>query len=94
MGEHTPGPWEYRAPEKEEVWGPAIYASGAYDRHMEPLAAATTEADARLIAAAPDLLAALEEIDSDNEWQTCGDSCVEFARPRIRAAIAKAKDES
>jgi hypothetical protein len=52
------------------------------------------EADARLIAAAPDLLAALDQIDADQEWQTCGDSCVEFARPLIRAAIAKAKGEA
>jgi hypothetical protein len=35
------------------------------------------------------LRAALERIDTDPEWQTCGDSCVEFARPLVRAALAE-----
>ena len=61
--QHTPGPWHIGkrtfapyiyGPKGEEVAGPSGFTSG----HEE------TQANARLIAAAPDLLAALEEIAS------------------------------
>jgi hypothetical protein len=81
--QHTPGPWEilYNDPQ-EEYWvtrphydaGPAkiVY-------HIE---------DARLIAAAPDLLEALKEMLDNHE-----DACTgygEGAAEKARAAIAKA----
>jgi hypothetical protein len=83
---HTPGPWEVREG-KEEVWGPAVYAMGAHD--LQPLAAAETEADARLIAAAPDLLAALEQIQ---QRAVLGGRDTTGIEVIARAAIAKAKE--
>lgn len=63
---HTPGPWEVR-PGHAEVFGPAIYAPSSHD--LEPLAAVdhlstNPVEDARLIAAAPDLLAAIKAAHS------------------------------
>ena len=90
MAEHTPGPWELREG-YEEVFGPGIYTPGAHD--TEPHAAvsqfaADPDADACLIAAAPDLLAALEYVERLNKQRPMfgGDFAAE-----VRAAIAKAK---
>ena len=89
MSEHTPGPWEIREG-AEEVYGTAIYEVGAHDLH--PLAAVQNEADARLIAAAPNLLEALESahgILQMNLGDT--DPHVRSACDLMWAAIAKAK---
>ena len=89
---HTPGPWELREGD-DEAFGPAIYSAGAHD--MDPLATVSrvsrrdAEADARLIAAAPDLLAALEDVVQ--MYQPAFDP--PFIE-RARAAIAKAKGEA
>lgn len=48
------------------------------------------EADARLIAAAPDLLSALEEIDGATGWAGLGDTVAVHIHNLARAAIAKA----
>lgn len=75
---HTPGPWWYAA-----TYGD-LYAVGAYDRELtRPI----SRADARLIAAAPDLAAVLQRAlkwceehgDTRHKWYADG-----------RAAIAKA----
>ncbi len=85
---HTPGPWaaEYST-YGEEIWfggeGPGMWtidAPGAYLSGCE--GSATAEADARLIAAAPDLLAALQDLLVIRSGRTC---------KAARAAIAKAK---
>jgi len=47
-------------------------------------------ADARLIAAAPDLLAALEEVDAEADFI----AWPENVKAQARAAIAKAKGEA
>lgn len=63
MSEHTPGPWAANGPEEEigeavcslgDGW--CVVASEANPNEYEP------EADARLIAAAPNMLEMLEEI--------------------------------
>jgi len=65
MSDYTPGPWEVREG-WEEVFGPAVYTPDAHD--TQPLAAVNevgnpnADADARLMAAAPDLLAALDHL--------------------------------
>ena len=92
---HTPGPWEYR-PEPEQpnpYWhqfkvsfGSAGIMEGAsHDRHGQGAH------NARLIAAAPDLLAALEEIIAEAEGGWLRQSLI---AKRARAAIAKAKGEA
>lgn len=103
---HTPGPWYYKAGINQmcsddsticEVIAkkPVVEISTGTDKKyyiFSPVdTVCSTEANARLIAAAPDLLAALEDIlqmhyaDSelcaDNEWKA------------VEAAIKKAKGE-
>ena len=51
------------------------------------------QANARLIAAAPDLLAALEEIASHDPDHCLDGGCDEVFREIARAAIAKAEGE-
>jgi len=72
---HTPGPWD---------------ASGltVYDTCLDGVASTHTAADARLIAAAPDLLEALEE-----QVAECFDEACEMCA-RHEAIIAKARGQS
>jgi hypothetical protein len=83
---HTPGPWK--------IEGAAIN-----DSEGTPLAlCCSTEANAALIAAAPDLLEALLGFDrmSDkiiSEGAVCTEmllSCLKFVSPMVKAAIKKA----
>jgi hypothetical protein len=85
---HTPGPWTYA---KGSIRGPD-------DAFIVPDSPYTSEADARLIAAAPDLLAALEKFPS---WGGPIDAAEDYdllIRGEwlllARAAIAKARGES
>jgi len=87
MSKHTPGPWSY-----EGVPG---WANSWYVRNAERQIICSTDVigrfggdeNARLIAAAPDLLAALQLIETDKDGD--GFICVE-AMNLVRAAIAKA----
>lgn len=109
--EHTPGPWrveryeiasEFRPGEKIPLFNvlgvnltPDAYYSGA---HFTVCSELDSEADARLIAAAPSLLAALEELDDWYPLTSCpcdGTREHHSACPvrRARAAIALAKSE-
>lgn len=89
---HTPGPWSYYL--NPLTGKSAIAPSGDWP----PLAKVNTESDARLIAAAPELLAALESLlseryaleepeqyDGDDNWTSNSPASV-----AARAAIAKA----
>lgn len=59
----TPGPWQYST--MRPWWG--VYATSIDER----IADCDTEANARLIAASPDLLAAAEALVADAEsWET------------------------
>jgi len=94
---HTPGPWAYDADSHEIFSTDEAHSAGRLasvrgnDSNGRFLAESERLANARLIAAAPDLLDAVEELliyladwdDPDNE--TC---------QRARAAVAKAKGES
>ena len=91
---HTPGPWDYDADSREVFGTTEKYNCGwiarvvGNDSDGRPLPDAERLANASLIAAAPDLLAACEELliylgdwdDMDND--TCA---------AARKAIAKAK---
>jgi hypothetical protein len=89
---HTPGPWRIHGCEA----GQPICAIGdrvICDQDKDEVAvvrynAADCEANARLIAAAPDLLAALEQVARASE--DCGDMN-DIDWNGLRAAIAKAR---
>ena len=89
--QHTPGPWAYIVPDGHVVRHPQIYSD------FGPVANATwlgenkldqLKANARLIAAAPELLEALELL-VDNPYRD-GTESDERLRRIARAAIAKA----
>ena len=91
--QHTPGPWktEQRTTKGEFVTETHIVASDG--SHIAEVSPCQIEENARLIAAAPDLLgacnAALVAIDSIMPPEERGDS----ASDKLRAAIARAKGE-
>lgn len=92
---HTPGPWMRNPAEKTEIMAPSDVMvicrvpSSLYQR----------EANARLIAAAPDLLSVLQDsveildvaIESREELIGEVDEVMRDLRDRVRAAIAKAE---
>jgi hypothetical protein len=101
---HTPGPWQFNEyPHYTDftIWG----GGGAFpvvtefdDRGDHTV----TTANARLIAAAPDLLAALQRAEAllriacnpgiDKNFTLCTSSC-QWAANEARAALAKAQGE-
>jgi hypothetical protein len=96
MSEHTASPWESSADRAtSQYW---LYGA---DSHGVPHAVTlntpphTAAADARLIAAAPDLLAACESVEALLAQVESGFHVVraDGHLPRLRAAIAKAKGE-
>lgn len=93
MQAHTPGPWECYAdlPSTDPSWH--IVTSAGRTRvvanvHIEP-GNATDEANASLISAAPDLLAACKACLDNCGCQEDNDPCANCAR--LEAAIAKAE---
>jgi hypothetical protein len=110
-GRHTPGPWHVREgkyqnvlvefdtrPDGRATWVLATLDGQQYEeRFMKP---GTQMANARLIAAAPELLEALEEIEAVWEGEAvlpsgpARHSALRAMHARARAAIAKAKGES
>ena len=102
MSKYTPGPWsvadlphavvvQTESPSKSKYGASRYAAIGGFDRgNPEQLAEAL--ANARLIAASPELLDALDALLSACELP--GDHCeIEQALPKARAAIAKATGE-
>lgn len=97
---HTPGPWAYDADSKEVFASAEQYGCGwialveGNDSDDQPLAAEMQAANARLIAAAPELLAALKElVDYDDGSNEPGEFGYEILQ-RCKAAIAKAEGRS
>jgi hypothetical protein len=78
----TPGPWDYDAEDFE------IYALETFET-LE-----LTEPNARLIAAAPELLEALIEAREMLEWYETALTQEDFNSPKINAAISKATGEA
>ncbi len=83
MSKHTPGPWRRHA----------AFANGISDAEGLLIAASMKDEDANLIAAAPDLLAALIMVrDADDDCRADGLPTLPApARAKIDAAIAKAE---
>ena len=103
MTDHTPGPWTYRRA-LQPVDGEYDYAitaviAGEPDCIAEAFGRVNldirlgAEANARLIAAAPDLLAALEASDNlVSLFVGPDDAIANTVREMARAAIARAKE--
>jgi hypothetical protein len=93
MSKHTPGPWSYW-PNSCEY--PGVITQDETALHIAvPTALPNVQANARLIAAAPDLLAALKDCRSELVYilESYGDLGVGFDRAigAADAAIAKAE---
>lgn len=89
MSKHTPGPWMYEPSTQARYSWLVLTADFDEDRNVGTVICRTSdgisEADARLIAAAPDLLEFAREcarVDSD---------CGPMIRDAARAAIARAE---
>lgn len=84
---HTPGPWVVFYKAKYDEWHVSVPAFGMkLALFPDGIRTENHEADARLIASAPDLLEALQRImeDMDSEFGT------DYDYNKARAAIAKA----
>jgi hypothetical protein len=103
MSKHTPGPWTYAAKVKEFLLdfpsnGPV--SARVNGPHKGQVAASTgrgqeeCEANARLIAAAPELLAMCEAmlpyVEAGSPWDVSDDRTLAQIQKAARAAIAKA----
>ena len=99
---HTPGPWVIERPIHHEgmvkIDGPSLTCRGfKIATDVDAQRAACIEADARLIAASPCLLEALEQLVieyDDVELADAEPSSLTAAFNAARAAIAKAKVEA
>lgn len=90
--QHTPGPWQIEIIDGD----PYVSRGSRLIAHVQ-----TQEDDARLIAAAPELLAALQEIeqlitseDSGSGWHLKVANMGKDTAERVRSAIAKAEGHS
>lgn len=96
MSNHTPGPWRIERQNPSPTTGEWMIAGSApgYLAEIRDCGSGDPSANARLIAAAPDLLEALEELLSmcqrQEGFHDDGDGCM---FERASAAIAKARRE-
>jgi hypothetical protein len=105
MGEkvkHTPGPWRFTVESVNDEWGIVIDASGGIIANVNsetgPDATSAPamrqmpmRANGALLAAAPDLLAALKWIADHGDAGAGGRPAYHDMRAKARAAIAKAE---
>lgn len=94
MTMHTPGPWDAFATAQHEIrittGGPAGHLICTLPIRRNPGRVLINLANGRLIAAAPDMLAALEKAVAGYRVYTHADQAV---LDQMRAAIAKARGE-
>lgn len=91
LPQHTPGPWRYDPEFGEVVAGEAsipIPPTGLSVERAHIVAESVTRSNGLLIAAAPDLLAALKEITTSLAWVDTSETSI---LARAVAAIAKAQ---
>lgn len=84
---HTPKPWNVYSNQKKTLFGITNYGAA---KRITVGPSVTNEHDARLIAAAPELLEALELADAALSGANMDMKIVE---KRIKSALAKAKGE-
>lgn len=82
---HTPGPWSFDQEDDNSTDFWVFQANGP-----ARIAVEVSERDAALIAAAPDLLAALKLLEQEGDWQGTSWAIPAAAWRAARAAIAKA----
>ena len=83
---HTPGPWIVETRKEMDI--PSKYLIWAWEADRQLVASMVTrEADANLIAAAPELLKGLEELLEKTEWS----DVPEWVDDDIRNMLAAAK---
>lgn len=90
MSKHTAGPWRFwtqRRPGKEDT---CTFQNLDGVEVLRAVTVTITEADARLIAAAPDLLAALQTAEMAMLGYTVRNAVLVKALADVRAAIVKA----
>ena len=95
MNKYTPGPWKVEGTPRRG-WDIFSSAKGCYVAFDEPLreGAISLEGDARLIAAAPELLEALEcYVEKVADLNRYGVMIETSLRKKAEAAIAKAKGD-
>jgi hypothetical protein len=85
-GKHTPGPWTYEVHELSSGFSGIVYDAQGYCVGTDHL----TEADARLIAAAPEMLEALRQIGLRYGPTVTLQDCIDLAQ----SIIAKAEGTS
>lgn len=98
MTNHTPGPWQAKhvAPYCWVLYGPEQRRIASTDPSFDDGSEAAPEeceANARLVAAAPDLLAALEASEKVLEEMAFRGWPVGADLDRVRAAIAEARGD-
>lgn len=95
MNAHTPGPWKATYNKKFDWWtihhtGQCNFGETSTVCHVKDFQPDHKEADAHLIAAAPDLIDALKAVFAPGGW-THADDCQCDVCVKVRAAIAKAE---
>lgn len=95
MNAHTPGPWRYCPQNGSPTTGMHMIAGSkpGYLAEVRDCGSGIVQANARLIAAAPELLEALETL-ADEEWRDDDDNILIDARTKARSAIAKARGKA
>lgn len=90
MSKHTPGPWNFNPPTAANPSTASVTACGGFVSIYTAPLTLETEANARLIAAAPELLASLRAmVEADDAgWPL---AAAHQTRDAARAAIAKAE---
>lgn len=96
MSKHTPGPWDYFVGNANGRGLIRIEGEGTGEHIASMPRGAVSESNARLIAAAPDLLAALEDLVgyAAAEIGIPPNEAVGGAFKQARAAIAKARGQA
>jgi hypothetical protein len=90
-GAHTPGPWEYKVQPDEHGPEDVVMADGLYIASCHFVPGGRVESNARLIAAAPQMLEALRE--ADRRLHDDGYTVTDPVTVAVRAAIAAATGE-
>ena len=92
---HTPGPWQFGKVSQLPAFSLPIEYQRIYmpDNDAAFVSGSHAEANARLIAAAPELLEALEELLTAEKLDD-DDPILDCARGKAKSAISRAKGEA